>query len=278
MLLPRTVCVECRRIWIASRPVALIREQCCGTLSRDRPANRGTENVSVPLKWRVGFRFDSLEWELRQTDGSYHAGFDSGSSGITRSRSLRQMRTILNCIGSSRYTMRNGGWTISRRRGPFGLRHHPADLGVVAQSLNARDQFIDESIAHIRNTLLGIPSSGRLQICHSGFGEANGDRGHSPLVEAEPRLCIRKGKFPPCLKVLEPGDHGPHEIPFLFSCLAVSDRLNHCDRAATARQEHWAVRARRLLAHPTRIHLQVGQGNNILGESGTHRPGFRPDI
>ena len=117
MLLPRTVCVECRRIWIASRPVALIREQCCGTLSRDRPANRGTENVSVPLKWRVGFRFDSLEWELRQTDGSYHAGFDSGSSGITRSRSLRQMRTILNCIGSSRYTMRNGGWTISRRRG-----------------------------------------------------------------------------------------------------------------------------------------------------------------
>ena len=61
------------------------------------------------------------------------------------------------------------------KTGPFELRHHPADLVAVAQSLDAREQFIDEPIAHIRHTLFCIPTPENLQIRHNGFGEASRD-------------------------------------------------------------------------------------------------------
>ncbi len=77
------------------------------------------------------------------------------------------------------------------KTGPFELRHYPTELVVVAKSLDPREQFINEPIAHVRHTLFGIPCPKRLQICHSGFGEANGNLGHFRLVEAELRLCIR---------------------------------------------------------------------------------------
>lgn len=86
------------------------------------------------------------------------------------------------------------------------------------------------------------------------------------LFQAESRFGLGERQITSSLEIRQAGHHRSHECPLLLCHLAVGNRLNDGDAATAAGQQHRTMSLCRMLDHPARIDLQVGERNNILGE------------
>ena len=86
------------------------------------------------------------------------------------------------------------------------------------------------------------------------------------LPESEALLHLCQGPLPAGFQIRKPGHHGSHEIPLILCCLEVGHGLNDRYATATAGQQHRPVRFRHMPDHPPRIHLQIGEGDDIFRE------------
>lgn len=59
-------------------------------------------------------------------------------------------------------------------KGLFEFRHHAPHLGIFAQYLDPIEDLSQQSLTHVRHTLLPVPRQNSLQVGQRGFGKRNG--------------------------------------------------------------------------------------------------------
>ncbi len=130
---------------------------------------------------------------------------------------------------------------------------------MITQPLHVFQYGIYKLLSNVRHSLLQIISLDLLEVAQ---GRASDSDFH--LLCAEYFLCFSKRDGITFPNVSQPLSHSLDESQFFCSFLIFVEALHHSNPSASAGQEDWPMCIVHMANDFVRVHLQIGQRNNIL--------------